>query len=271
MKENSLLKKCLFSFLLLFLLSLCLPQTSFAAGRPGKVQGLKCGVTTASSINISWKHQNNVSGYQVFRSTSYDGPFKKIKSISAGNHAFCNMNLQSGREYYYRVRAYRGNATGKLSKILTARTKCPARAATVRVSSNVRSHAGTNHTVIAGLAPGTKVSVICTTNTPSGTPWSRISFQVNGKKKSGYIRSDLLTAGQSSPSHKGVVTAASGLHLRKSASAGSKIITTLPKGTTVTILKGVIGSDGQKWYHIKVKRNGKKLKGYAFAKYIRVS
>lgn len=270
MKANLFFKKCFFSFLLLFLVSLCVPQTSFAAGKPGKVQGLKCGVTTTSSINISWTPQDNVSGYHVFRSTSYDGPYKKIKTISAGNHAFCNMNLQGGREYYYRVRAYRGNATGKLSKILSAHTVCPARAATIRVSSNVRKHAGTNHAVVAGLAPGTKVTVICATNTKSGTPWSRISFQINGTKKSGYIRSDLLSIGQSQ-SHKGVVTAASGLRLRKSASTGSKIITTLPKGTTVTVLKGVIGSDGQKWYHIKVKQNGKTLKGYAFARYIRVS
>lgn len=270
MKTNLFFKKLIFSFLLLFFVSLFVPQTSFATGRPGKVQGLKCGITTTSSINISWKPQNNVSGYQVFRSTSYDGPYRNIKNISAGNHAFCNINLQGGREYYYRVRAYRGSSTGKFSKILTARTKCPARSATVRVSSNVRKHAGTNHAVIAGLTPGTKVTVICATNTKSGTPWSRISFQLNGRKKSGYIRSNLLSAGQSQ-NHKGVVTASSGLNVRKSASVGSKIVTTLPKGTTVNVLKGVIGSDGQKWYQISVKRNGKTFKGYAFAKYIRIS
>lgn len=270
MKLNLYLKKYLFSFLVLFFISLCIPQAAFAAGKPGKVTGLKCGITTASSINISWTPQNNVSGYQVFRSTSYDGSYKKIKNISAGNHAFCNMNLQGGREYYYRVRAYRGSATGKLSKILTARTKCAPRAATVRVSSNVRKHAGTSYAVLATLAPGTKVTVVCATNTKAGIPWSRISFQINGRKKSGYIRSDLLSAGQSQ-SHKGVVTAASGLRLRKSASTGSKIITTLPKGTTVNVLKGVIGADGQKWYQISIKQNGKTLKGYAFAKFIRIS
>lgn len=269
MKLEQCLKKCLFTFLLFFFISLYIPQTTFAAGKPGKVTGLKCGVTTGNSINISWNPLNDVSGYQIFRSTSYDGPYKNIKNVAAGNQAFCNLNLQNGREYYYRVRAYKGSSTGKFSKILIARTKCPARTATVRVSSNVRKHAGTNHPVLATLNSGTKVTVICTTNDKSGDAWSRISFSMNNKKKYGYIKSSLLTSEQAQ-THKGVVTASSGLHLRKSASTKSKIIATLPNGTSVTVLKGVIGADGQKWYQIKVKQNGKTLKGYAFAKFIRI-
>lgn len=265
------IRKCLFSFLLLFVI-LGIPQTAFAANRPAKVTGIKCGTTTSNSINISWTPQSGITGYQIFRSTSYSGPFKKITNIAAGNQAFCNLSLQGGREYYYRVRAYCGSSTGKFSRILTARTKGPARPATVRVSANIRKHAGTNYDVLATLAPGTKVTVTCVTSEKSGTPWSRISFPINGRKKTGYIRSDLLSlAGQQSPKRKGTVIAEGGLHLRRSASSRSQIIATLPKNTTVNILGETTGADDQKWYQVSAKLNGKTHKGYVSAQFIRIS
>lgn len=265
-------RKCLCSFLLLLFAILCIPQTTFAAGRPGKVTGIKCGTTTSNSINISWTPQSGISGYQIFRSSSYDGPYKKIMNIAVGNQAFCNLNLQSGREYYYRVRAYRGSSTGKFSKILAARTKGAAQSATVRVSANVRKRAGTNHALLTTLAPGTRVTVTCVTNTKSGTPWSRITFPINGRRKTGYIRSDLLSlGGQQTPQRKGVVIAAGGLHLRRSASTKSQIIATLPMNTTVTILKETTGADMQKWYQVSVKSGGKTRKGYVAARFIRIS
>lgn len=269
LQKRHYLGKYLFTFLLLVLVSLSIPQNASAAGKPAKITGMKCGVTTKSSINISWASQSKVSGYQVYRASSYDGPYKKIKTIAAGNHAFCNMKLQGGREYYYRVRAYRGSSVGKFSKILTARTTCAARTAAVRVSSNVRKHAGTNHSAIATLSPGAKVTISCTTTSKSGTPWSRISFYINGKKKRGYIRSDLLTTGRTTQ-NTGTVTV-NWLNLRSSASAKSKLISSLPKGTKVTILNQTTGADGQKWYHISVKRNGRTMKGYISARYVRVS
>lgn len=265
-------RRYLFSFLLLLFVGLCIPQTAFAANRPGKVTGMKCGTTTTNSINISWAPQNGISGYQVFRSSSYDGPYKKIMNITAGNQAFCNLNLQGGREYYYRVRAYRGSSIGKFSKILVARTKGTAQAATVRVSANVRKRAGTNHALLATLAPGTRVTVTCVTNTKSGAPWSRISFPINGRKKTGYIRSDLLSlSGQQTSKRKGIVIANGGLNLRKSASARSQIITTLPNHTAVTILTETTGADKQKWYQVSAKLNGRTYKGYVSAHFIRIT
>lgn len=274
MKLNPSFKKCLFSFLLLFFVFLCFPQTAFAAKKPGMVKNLKCGTTTANSINISWSPQNDASGYQVFRSLSYDGPFEKIKDITAGNHAFCNLKLSSGREYYYRVRAYRGRGsravTGNFSKVLSARTKCTSRTAAVRGRTNVRKHPGINHPVIITLNADSKVTVICTANDKSGTAWSRISFKIDNKRKIGYIRSDLLSFGQT-PKHTGVVTASSGLHLRQQANINSRIVTTLPRGTKVTILGQTTGADRQKWYQISVKRGRKTIKGYVSARYIRIS
>ncbi len=277
MKINQRLKLNIAALLLFLIFSLAMPQSIYAAKKPAQVKNLKCGVTTGSSINISWSLQSGVSGYHIFRASSYDGPYQIIKTISAGNNAFCNMNLPGGREYYYRVRAYTyrsGTTTnGKFSKILAARTKCASRPATVRANSNVRKHAGINHQKITTLPAGTRVTIICSTTNKSGTPWSRITFTSGGKKGTGYIQTSLLTsAGQPQPQKKtGIVTANSGLRLRRSPSTNSAIVTTLKKGSKVTILGQVTGSDRQKWYKLSVKQGNRTFNGYAAARYIRVS
>lgn len=279
MKQRQFSPKYFFALLFMFAFLLVVPQTTFAATKPATVKNLKCGATTNGSINISWSTQSGVSGYQIYRATSYDGPYQRLITLSAGNRAFCNLKLQSGREYYYKVRAYvkQGSrtVTGKFSKTLAARTKGASRAATVRTRSNVRKHAGINHPVLATLNAGTRVTIVCATNDKSGTAWSRISFSLNGSKKSGYIRSDLLTTSSQPqpqpPRNKTGVVTASSLRLRRSASTNSAIITSLPNGTIVTILGQTTGTDGQKWYQVSVKRNGRTLKGYVAARYVRVS
>ena len=261
MKINQRLKLNIAALLLFLIFSLAMPQSIYAAKKPAQVKNLKCGVTTGSSINISWSLQSGVSGYHIFRASSYDGPYQIIKTISAGNNAFCNMNLPGGREYYYRGRAYTyrsGTTTnGKFSKILAARTKCASRPATVRANSNVRKHAGINHQKITTLPAGTRVTIICSTTNKSGTPWSRITFTSGGKKGTGYIQTSLLTS--------------TGLRLRRSPSTNSAIVTTLKKGSKVTILGQVTGSDRQKWYKLSVKQGNRTFNGYAAARYIRVS
>lgn len=274
MKMKQCLKRNLAALLILCVLSLSVSQTAFAAKKTTTVKNLKCGATTSSSINISWSSQSGISGYHVFRASSYDGPYKQIKRIAPGNHAFCNMKLQGGMEYYYRVRSYvikNGvTVTGKFSKILTARTKGKSRAATVRVRSNIRKHAGTNHPVVATLNAGAKVTVVCAAKDKSGGNWSRVSYTLGNKKYTGYISTNLLSLGQSNK-NSGIVTAKSGLRIRRSPSTASGIVTTLVKGTKVTILGQTTGTDGQKWYHISVKKNGRTFKGYAYARYIKLT
>ena len=74
MKMKQCLKRNLTALLILCVLSLSVSQTAFAAKKPTTVKNLKCGATTSSSINISWSSQSGISGYHVFRASSYDGP-----------------------------------------------------------------------------------------------------------------------------------------------------------------------------------------------------
>jgi hypothetical protein len=51
---------------------------------------------------------DGASGYRVFRATSKDGSYTRIKSISGGSTVtISDTSATSGKTYYYKVRAYR--------------------------------------------------------------------------------------------------------------------------------------------------------------------
>lgn len=256
-------------------LFLFLPTRTFAAARPPKVQGLKSGVTTKNSINLSWTGQFNVSGYQIYRSLAYDGKYKKLKDINPEMNAFCNRKLAAGKEYYYKVRAYvrSGNniVYGKFSKIRKAHTKMPsAQKAVVRTPSNVRQHAGTKHPIVTTLDTNTPVSVICTTQDKAGNPWSYISCKVNNRKIKGYISSKLLQSENPLVQQYGQVTA-SRLNVRSEAGTSHPVIASLKRGQKVMILDQKRSrDDGSVWYLIQFRQKSKTVKGYASSRYIKL-
>lgn len=258
------------------LLLLCSVLTIFfsslpVSAAPAEVQQLKCGVTTQSSINLSWQGQSGISGYQVYRATAYDGKYKKVMTIHPNMHAFCNMKLSAGQEYYYKVRAFSGSGNnisyGKFSKILTAHTKISTKKAVTSGWVHIRKHAGTNHPVITTVNANTSLSVICTTKDKSGNSWSRIQCTINGKKITGYIKSSLLKI-KDNITKTGIVTA-DYLNIRSDAGTSYRIVGTLKKNQKVTILGSRKSSSGVNWYLISFTQNGRTMKGYASSRYIK--
>lgn len=71
-----------------------------------KVLTVKCAST--SSVKLSWKASGEkITGYQIYRATSPDGEFKRIKTITDRTKtSFINKNLTFGNTYYYKMRAY---------------------------------------------------------------------------------------------------------------------------------------------------------------------
>lgn len=72
----------------------------------------------AESLKISWKRvkassSKYVSGYAIYRSTSKNGTYKKIKTITNGKtSSYIDSGLVTGNTYYYKVRVYQ-KAGGK--------------------------------------------------------------------------------------------------------------------------------------------------------------
>ena len=73
-------------------------------GKTGKLS-LKTG---KAKVTVTYGKVKGASGYQIYRSTKKSVGFKCVKTIKSGSTVkFVNKNLKKGKNYYYKVRAYR--------------------------------------------------------------------------------------------------------------------------------------------------------------------
>ena len=78
-----------------------------------------------NSITMTWNKCKNVKGYEIYRATSKNGKYKKIKTTTSTKYK--DVKLSSGKTYYYKVRAYNvvsgKKLYGKFSDIKAMGTK----------------------------------------------------------------------------------------------------------------------------------------------------
>lgn len=77
---------------------------------PAKPQNIKATAKTTTSAEITWDAIANVTGYNIYRSTSKNGTFKKVGSSTT--NTFTDKGLSKGKTYYYKVASY-VNSDGK--------------------------------------------------------------------------------------------------------------------------------------------------------------
>ncbi|MDO4556401.1 MAG: Ig-like domain-containing protein, partial [Lachnospiraceae bacterium] len=85
---------------------------SSAYPRPAKVSvSAKAG---SKSVTLTWKKVTGATGYTVYRATSKNGKYTKVKTITNGSTVkYTNKSLTKGKTYYYKVRANRKISTNK--------------------------------------------------------------------------------------------------------------------------------------------------------------
>ncbi|MBR2294933.1 MAG: fibronectin type III domain-containing protein [Clostridiales bacterium] len=71
----------------------------------GNPTGVKITAVTSDSVTLSWGAVEGASGYEVWRSTSSGGKYVCIADTTSTSKV--STNLSSGKDYYYKVRAYR--------------------------------------------------------------------------------------------------------------------------------------------------------------------
>ena len=102
--------------LLLALVMVCLPlggsMVALAEGGVGQVTGLSAWMASANRIGLSWNPINNVSGYQLWRSSNRDSGYSSMKSLTS-NTTDNAYSLGYGETVYYKVRAYRLTESGE--------------------------------------------------------------------------------------------------------------------------------------------------------------
>lgn len=70
----------------------------------GAVTSPKAVRKSASSIKVTWRSVSGKSGYEIWRATSPEGGYVKVKTTSGTS--LTDKKLASGTTYYYKIRAY---------------------------------------------------------------------------------------------------------------------------------------------------------------------
>lgn len=63
---------------------------------------------SSTSITVKWTKVTGANGYEIYRATSKNGTYKKIKTVTKGaTVSYVNTGCKKSTRYYYKVRAYR--------------------------------------------------------------------------------------------------------------------------------------------------------------------
>ena len=91
-----------------------------AAPKPSKVTISNVKALDSNSISIKWKKAARASKYQIYRSTSYNGKYKLIKTTRSLRYT--NTGLTASKRYYYKIRGVNGSRKGSFSARKYAKT-----------------------------------------------------------------------------------------------------------------------------------------------------
>ncbi len=73
-----------------------------------QVSSLKVTSTGYNKVKLTWNGVDGATGYRIYRATSKNGKYTKIKSITSNSKvSYTNSGIACGTTYYYKVRAYR--------------------------------------------------------------------------------------------------------------------------------------------------------------------
>ncbi|VAX20376.1 hypothetical protein MNBD_NITROSPINAE04-1479 [hydrothermal vent metagenome] len=95
---------------------------------PAPPENIKTAENRPREIPISWRKKPDIKikSYQIFRSDTENGVFKKITEVPADKSYFLDQELKDGKTYYYKIRAMdKDKLEGELSEVISATTKKP--------------------------------------------------------------------------------------------------------------------------------------------------
>ncbi len=62
---------------------------------------------------LSWKKVSGATGYVLYKSSTKNGPYQRVKVLKKTKTTYTETNLESGSTYYYKIRAYATGYNGK--------------------------------------------------------------------------------------------------------------------------------------------------------------
>ncbi len=236
----------------------------------GPVSGLTMADHDTTEITIRWDPLEEADGYKIYRSKSYGGTYKQIKTINwneVTDYTDATVMESEGRQYYYKVVPFLLDEDGNMkygmeSDVLTAHT-LRQHSFRLKTKSNVhlRSQAGTEYPSAAVVPTGTGLPFYKFTLSTEDKKWYKVTYNKNGESYTGYLSGSYVTIYTYGKTTKDV-------NVRSGAGLTYKVQRTIPKGTKVTIVGSSKTVAGTKWSNVKYALKGKNYSGYIPTKYI---
>lgn len=168
---------------------------------------------------------------------------------------------------------------------MTAFTALAAEGEITAETAYIRSQANTESEVVGSTAKGKKVDLIESVKDSAGVTWYKVPVAGGGY---GYIRGDLVKASDTVPAastvsqtneqpaanqpaetvptsigeQPAVIKCESNAKIRSGASTSHSVVTSLPNGTSITLIGEANDNAGNKWYQITSNYNGRNIEGY---------
>ena len=237
---------------------------------PKNITSLKAKKSATNYITLSWSKNTSGSGYQIYRSTSLNGTYKKIKTITKNSTtSYKNTKLKAGQCYYYKIRSYKkvGKTTyyGAFTQPKALYTKMGyTRNALAKSGASIYDTASSTGNVIATPSADAKMSVTYLTKDENNKNWYYVTYKTETTQYKGYI-----PAGKVTITKVGKIVKTNKVNLRKSYSTKSKVLTTLKKNQKVTVLTTKT-KKGTKWYKVTITKKKKTYTGWISSPYIKI-
>lgn len=236
---------------------------------PKNMAGFKAKKSTTKDITLSWKKNTSGTGYQIYRSSSLNGTYKKIKDIKKNSTiSYKNTKLKAGTCYYYKIRSYKkvGKTTyyGAFTAITPLYTEMGyIRNATAKPKAFLYKTASTESKQLAALKEKASMSVTYYTKDEAGNGWYYVTFKSGKKNIKGFVEANKVTITKVGKINGDKV------NVRKSYSTKSKKLTTLKRNQKVTVLS-TKKKKGTTWYKVTFKKKKKTYTGWISAPYLKI-
>ena len=229
------------------------------------INDLSASAKAKNYITLKWSAAANVTGYELYRSNSFNGEYTLVTTISNSNtSSFKNTGLAEGQCYNYKIRAYRtvnGNTSyGDFSGVVQLYTKTSYTKLILPTSNTViYAEMDINSEVIQNVKKNAFVKATFAIYDDAGSKWYRTSYG----SVAGYIPASKVKVCK-----QGKVNT-SKVNVRQSSKVTSKRVTTVGKNKKVAILKTKKTKSGT-WSNIQFTKGSKTYKGWIYSIYIKI-
>lgn len=215
-------------------------------------------------ITLSWSGSTGGTGYEIWRTNTYNGTYKKVKTISkAATKKWANAKLGKDREYYYKIRSLakvNGKTYYSAYQKISAGTTPGGKAAVTSISRKLLKKPSAKAAKLVTAPAGSTIIYVGRTVLADKKKFYHVQYKKGSKTYDGYLSS------VSGLKLRKMRTTTTKVTLRSNAGTSSPKLTTVSKGQPIVIL-GSKKSGKTTWYKTSYLKGKKLYTGYLSGQY----